>query len=590
MKLMSKFSIWSAIVILFIFFYVKINVLFGIFQSTPTTRWVEFLSILVLIPIFVGIIERYMKNAKLIKYERDYRAKLSEVLINQSHNHLFYEGNTSLGAKELTESVADSINADRCSIWLYDDDKKTAVYCEQLYLGNENRWESDMVLFRKDFEPYFKALEDDNIIVAHNAETHPATVCFKDVYLKPLGIKSMLDVPIIYKGESIGVICVESFTQRNWTETEIDFAHLLSSLYSFAFSVKENVLEQKRTKELEKFINVAALVSKADKYGKITYINKKFEEVSGWKPKELLGKDHSIVNSGEHNNSFWAEMYKKTIKDKKIWSAVVTNKAKNGELYYVDTHVKAEFDEWGELTGYMSIRYDITDVIKNSQEIEKKNTYLEHAAKILRHDMHSGINTYMPRGVSALERRLDVDTIKKLKLEAPLKLIKEGLQHTQKVYKGVYEFTNLVKKDTILTKEPCNLKEILTNYLSNTAYISQVIIDDLVTIPVNESLFCTAVDNLIRNGLKYNDSNTKYVKLYIDGDYLIIQDNGRGITQEDLELLSKPYTRKKDQKEPGSGLGLNICIAILDEHNFNLTCEKNKIGTKMKIRLKHGND
>ena len=39
-------------------------------------------------------------------------------------------------------------------------------------------------------------------------------------------------------------------------------------------------------------------------------------------------------------------------------------------------------------------------------EIEKKNTYLEHAAKILRHDMHSGINTYMPRGLSSLERRL----------------------------------------------------------------------------------------------------------------------------------------------------------------------------------------
>ena len=29
----------------------------------------------------------------------------------------------------------------------------------------------------------------------------------------------------------------------------------------------------------------------------------------------------------------------------------------------------------------------------------KKTVYLEHAAKILRHDIHSGINTYIPRGI-----------------------------------------------------------------------------------------------------------------------------------------------------------------------------------------------
>ena len=39
---------------------------------------------------------------------------------------------------------------------------------------------------------------------------------------------------------------------------------------------------------------------------------------------------------------------------------------------------------------------------ENIKELTTKNTYLEHAAKILRHDMHSGINTYMPRGLSSL--------------------------------------------------------------------------------------------------------------------------------------------------------------------------------------------
>ena len=103
---------------------------------------------------------------------------------------------------------------------------------------------------------------------------------------------------------------------------------------------------------------------------------------------------------------------------------------------------------------------------------------------------------------------------------------------------------------------------------------------------MNEALFCTAVDNLIRNGLKYNDSDTKFVKIYADENNVYIQDNGRGITQQDFDHLSKPYIRKEGQKESGTGLGLNICVSILEEHGFNITCEKNEIGTKMKIKFK----
>ena len=64
-----------------------------------------------------------------------------------------------------------------------------------------------------------------------------------------------------------------------------------------------------------------------------------------------------------------------------------------------------------------------------------------------------------------------------------------------------------------------------------------------------------------------------------------VQDNGRGMTQEEFEHLSKPYTRKPNQNEQGTGLGLNICLAILKEHGFSVSCEKNEAGTLMKIKL-----
>jgi PAS domain S-box-containing protein len=492
---------------------------------------------------------------------------------------------------------------------------------------------------------------------------------------------------------------------------EISCFLLFSPLFYFLMKsqtveLKDGLLKQ--IKDSEDFIDSATIVSVADKYGKITYVNKKFEDVSGWSLDEVKGKDHVIVNSGLQPDGYWGKMYEKVMKGE-IWNDVVTNKGKSGELYYVDTYIKAKFDNHGKLEGFSSIRQDVTDLKKKEveirnrmnainksnaviefdlkgniifanelflntmgyssldevvgkhhrifidedhskseeyslfweklndgilftgeitrvkkdgslihlqatynpiigmdgkiyrvmkiatdvtttheqkKEIEKKNTYLEHAAKILRHDMHSGINTYMPRGLSSLERRLKPEDITDLKIEAPIRMIKEGLKHSQKVYKGVYEFTNLVKKDVVLNKSECDLKVILSDYLSSTAYSSQVFIEDLPTIEVNEALFCTAVDNLIRNGLKYNDSDTKFVKIYSDENTVYIQDNGRGLTQEDFDYLCKPYTRKEGQKESGTGLGLNICVAILEEHKFKITCEKNEIGTKMKIKIK----
>lgn len=226
------------------------------------------------------------------------------------------------------------------------------------------------------------------------------------------------------------------------------------------------------------------------------------------------------------------------------------------------------------------------------EDLSKKNIYLEHAAKIIRHDMHSGINTYLPRGIKSLRRRLSEENITELKISSPLQLIEDGLHHAQKVYSGVYEFTNLVKQNARMTMFECDIKSILDDYLRLTAYKNQVILEDNLPrgLAVNEPLFCTAIDNLIRNGLKYNDSPTKWVKIYHEGNYhvgsyIIIEDNGRGITQEEFLELQKPYTRKEGQQETGTGLGLNICVHILKEHGFQITADKQPHGTKLKIRI-----
>lgn len=691
-----------------IFLLAAVTISSAIYLILPYLLQNHIIYEIILIITSVFLLFKYLKTRYEQVSYKTYIENLNQVIISQSQNILFFQGNVANGAKELTKQVTHSIGADRCSIWLLNSDK-TQLKCQQLYVRHESKWYQDTTIDESDCYSYFQAIKIGRLIVAEDAETNASTYCFSESYLKPLGIKSMLDVPITFQGQSIGVICIENLCKRKWKAPEINFAQMLSSFYSFAYSVRESSKQKKQIEEMDDFINQSVLVTKADSNGLITYVNNKFTEVSGYSLEEVIGIDHKIVNSGLHSKETWVEMYKTTIRDKKIWNKVITNRAKDGTLYYVDTFIKAEFDsETDKLLGFSSIRQDVTELkrkeldysyrmnainqsnmviefdidglikfanknfcdimgynidelvgkhhsifvepefaktteyeefweklrtgnyissdyrrskrtgeevwlqatynpildnrgkvvsimkistditqkVQQSQEIDKKNTYLEHAAKILRHDMHSGINTYIPRGVSSLERRLKKEDIENLKIDAPLKMIKEGLKHTQKVYRGVYEFTNLVKKDAVLNKTNCNLKEILESYLASTSYKSQVIIHELITTEVNESLFCTAVDNLIRNGLRYNDSDTKVVIIQMENDILTIQDNGRGLTQEEFLHLSKPYTRKQGQKESGTGLGLNICVAILTEHRFKISCEKNQIGTKMKIEFK----
>jgi len=355
-------------------------------------------------------------------------------------------------------------------------------------------------------------------------------------------------------------------------------------------SIRQDVTDLKK-KELDirnrmNAINQSNSVIEFNTSGNVVYANQNFCNSLGYTLEELKGKHHSIFCPKDYSDSDEYKEFWSKLKNGDYISAQFNRVKKNGEEIWLQATYNPILDNNGQVIRVMKIAVDITEKILQSQEIERKNTYLEHAAKILRHDMHSGINTYIPRGISSLERRLKPEDIERLKIEAPLKMIKEGLAHAQKVYKGVYEFTNLVKKDVVLNKQECNLKSILDSYLNSTSYKSQVLIKDLPVVEVNEALFCTAVDNLIRNGLKYNDSDTKVINIFMENDStLAIQDNGRGITQEDFDHLSKPYTRKEGQKEAGTGLGLNICVAILKEHGFDITCEKNEIGTKMKIKI-----
>ena len=370
----------------------------------------------------------------------------------------------------------------------------------------------------------------------------------------------------------------------------ISVRHDITNLYKTLDEVKEKEGELRGIIEA---INKSSSTIEFCSNGFIINANDNFLDLMGYRLHEITGKHHSIFTDPQEINSkayakFWQDLKSGKSKDGQYLML-----DKNGESFWFNSTFNPIFDSDGKLVKILNISNDITSEVLQKMDLERKNSYLEHAAKILRHDMHSGINTYIPRGISSLERRIGKIAKEanmpaerlEIVLGSSMKLIKEGLSHAQKVYSGVREFTNLVKKDSVLETEACDLSQALKQYLKSTAYASQVSISDLGTERVNCSLFCTALDNLIRNGLKYNDSDTKLVKIYRDGNSIIVEDNGRGMTQSEFEEYSKPYVRKKENQESGSGLGLNICIAIIREHEWDLSLIKSRKGTKFRISM-----
>jgi GAF domain-containing protein len=59
------------------------------------------------------------------------------------------------------------------------------------------------------------------------------------VYLQPLGISSMLDVPILHEQKMVGVICHEHVgPRRTWNSDEENFAYLMSNFVALALEKK----------------------------------------------------------------------------------------------------------------------------------------------------------------------------------------------------------------------------------------------------------------------------------------------------------------------------------------------------------------
>jgi aerotaxis receptor len=105
----------------------------------------------------------------------------------------------------------------------------------------------------------------------------------------------------------------------------------------------------------EVFFDGRSLISETDTKGIITFVNRKFTEMSGYSKDEAIGQPHSLLRHPDMPKMAFEQMWK-VIQEGKIWEGYVKNLRKDGKFYWVIVNIVPKKDEAGEIIGYIASR------------------------------------------------------------------------------------------------------------------------------------------------------------------------------------------------------------------------------------------
>ncbi|MDH2904734.1 MAG: PAS domain S-box protein [Methanomassiliicoccales archaeon] len=172
------------------------------------------------------------------------------------------------------------------------------------------------------------------------------------------GFDSVIALPLRYADEIVGSMCIYG---NNLGTTHSDtVAQMQSAADALSVAVRSSRLRD-RLKLLDTALqNATDTIVLTDRSGMILWTNRAFTETTGYQKDEVIGKTPRVLKSGKHGADFYKRLWE-TILAGGVFHEVITNKRKNGELYFEDTVITPVRDANNVISSFVAIKREIKE-------------------------------------------------------------------------------------------------------------------------------------------------------------------------------------------------------------------------------------
>ena len=360
-----------------------------------------------------------------------------------------------------------------------------------------------------------------------------------------------------------------------------------------------------------------------DLMGGITYVNRRFTEVTGYTPKEVLGQNPRILKSSSTSGAEYKKLWA-TITQGHEWRGEFCNRKKTGESYWELAVISPIKDEHGKPTHFLAVKEDITErkvmeshlrqaqkleaigqlaagiaheintpiqfVGDNIQFVKESWASLEPAVSLVRAVSNSPQIEGLPAPLLAqLQNAVGTLDYEYLQREIPCALDQSlgGIARVAKIVQAMKEFSHPGSEEKQYTDINKAILTTLTVARNEWKYVCEVeteLASDLQPVPCHAGELNQVLLNLLVNSAhaiaevlgEQSEAKGKItIKTAQDSEWttISIQDTGAGIPPEVRSRIFEPFfTTKEVGKGTGQGLAL-AHNAIVQKHGGRLWFE-----------------
>ena len=372
--------------------------------------------------------------------------------------------------------------------------------------------------------------------------------------------------------KGVVTVCTRDITEQKRTKEELEDKQkaLLNLLEDIQ---EEKQISEKRAGDLLKYQlaveNASDHIVITNSEGKIIYVNKAAEKLTGFSKKEVIGKNPSIWG-GQMGAEYYKKMWQTIKFDKKPFAGEIINKNKNGKNYEASVRISSVLNRKGDVMFFVGLERDITE----QKRIEKSKTEFVSLAS---HQLQTPLTSVRWNA----ELILDSDK-KEHNLTAKQKrYVNDLYKSTIRTIELINSLLNVsrIELGTInVDPEPTDIKEICVSctdeiqkeLLSKNIKFEPHYDPGLPKINVDPIFFRMIMINLLANAVKYTNPGGS-VRLDVtkgkDGIQIKITDTGVGIPKKQQDRMYAKFFRANNAQmlSEGSGLGLYIVKSVLDK-------------------------